>query len=647
MVRTIISLSRRQKSIILWTLETACVPVAFMATLVLLLEFPTAPPPMNQIMVQIGVLTAVSGMLSLLSGVHRLRLMEFDRMALTMTAVQALLLAAMNAAMLAFLPAPNPPGFSVMLGSVLFAMWFASRNAALVLLQALYRRSGAITRVVVYGAGRTGMSLMTALRLRSDIVAVGFVDDNIALRGTSLMGIPVYSFVEIGKLLDDRKVDRVILAVSGMSPEKEIWVTRRLAALGVEVQALPAFAQLIGEGDLLAKLRRTDIGSLMNRQEVRRMASEGLGEYRGANVLVTGAGGSIGIELCRQVLACSPARLVLFELSELALYSAEKELSQRAEGSPTQIVSVLGSVEDARLVETVLRENAVDTVLHAAAYKHVPIVEENPRAGLANNALGTAVIAQVARDCGVGRFVLVSTDKAVRPANIMGASKRFAELAVQDLATRSQKTRFAIVRFGNVLGSSGSVVPRFTEQIERGGPVTLTHPDVRRFFMTIEEASHLVLIAGSLSRGGDVFVLDMGEQIPIGELARRLIENAGFTVRDAANPGGDIEIVVTGLRPGEKLYEELTIGDRAEPTVHPKIIRVREDHLSQIEMAAALRDVREAVAQGDDAALRAVVHRWIPECTAPLAAEHAAIGKTPAAPGPTRPPRAAVKPVSS
>ena len=257
------------------------------------------------------------------------------------------------------------------------------------------------------------------------------------------------------------------------------------------------------------------------------------------------------------------------------------------------------------------------------------------------------VIAQVARDCGVGRFVLVSTDKAVRPANIMGASKRFAELAVQDLATRSQKTRFAIVRFGNVLGSSGSVVPRFTEQIERGGPVTLTHPDVRRFFMTIEEASHLVLIAGSLSRGGDVFVLDMGEQIPIGELARRLIENAGFTVRDAANPGGDIEIVVTGLRPGEKLYEELTIGDRAEPTVHPKIIRVREDHLSQIEMAAALRDVREAVAQGDDAALRAVVHRWIPECTAPLAAEHAAIGKTPAAPGPTRPPRTAVKPVSS
>lgn len=619
MVRLIVALTRRQKNVILWTVETLCVPAAYVASLVVMLEAPEKPPFITEMLMSVMTLAAVSGLVSLVSGVYRLRLKDYDRAAMTMTAIQAGMLAILAGAMAPYLTQPTPPGFSIVLGLMLFALWVGSRVGLLHALQAIYDRSGAVTRVVVYGAGRTGMSLISALKSRTDIVTVAILDDNTALRGLTLMGVPVYAFGQVDKLLADRRVDRVILAMSDMSPERRARVSERLSQLGVEVQALPSFAQLIGEGDLVAKLRRTSIGSLMNREVISSVIEGGLNEYHGDRVLVTGAGGSIGIELCRQVLACRPAKLVLFELGELALYAAEKELSQLARGSGTDIVAVLGSVDDGALVERTLREQHIGTVLHAAAYKHVPIVEDNPRAGMINNALGTAVIAQAARDCGVGRFVLVSTDKAVRPANVMGASKRLAELIVQDLATRAGATRFTIVRFGNVLGSSGSVVPRFQEQIAQGGPVTLTHPDVRRFFMTIEEAAHLVLIAGSIARGGDVFVLDMGEQIAIGDLARRLIENAGYTVRDADSPEGDIEIAVTGLRPGEKLEEELMIGTRAEPTVHPKIIRVHEEHLSQIEMAAALRDLREAVATGDDAALVGVARRWIAECSAPLA----------------------------
>jgi FlaA1/EpsC-like NDP-sugar epimerase len=329
--------------------------------------------------------------------------------------------------------------------------------------------------------------------------------------------------------------------------------------------------------------------------------------YRGRNVFVSGAGGSIGAELCRQIVACRPARLVLFEVSEVALYQIDRELHDMAASSGVEVVPVLGSVTDQRLCRATLVDHGIDIIFHAAAYKHVPLVEANPLAGIVNNVLGTRALADAAVAAGVARVVLISTDKAVRPTNVMGASKRMAEMVIQDLSRRAPDTVFSMVRFGNVLGSSGSVVPLFAEQIARGGPVTLTHNEVTRYFMTVQEAVSLVLVAGSFAggerhRGGDVYVLDMGKPVRIRDLAERMIHDAGYTVRDAQNPGGDIEILVTGLRPGEKLHEELLIGEGLLTTPHPRILRAREDCASELDMANALARLRIAIGQGDAAA---------------------------------------------
>jgi len=363
------------------------------------------------------------------------------------------------------------------------------------------------------------------------------------------------------------------------------------------------------------------------RRQVETTLPDGGQTYLGHSILVTGAGGSIGVELCRQLLLARPRCLVLLDASELALYNLERTLSEAVRGGPpdlaqTRIVPILGSITDHRLVRTVLAKHRVEIVLHAAAYKHVPMVEANPLAGLENNVLGTRTMADAAIDAGVQKFVLISTDKAVRPTSLMGASKRLAELVVQDLARRSRTTVFTTVRFGNVLGSSGSVVPLFRDQIERGGPVTLTHEEVTRYFMTITEAVHLVLLAGSFaddqtSKGGDVFVLDMGKPIRIRDLAAQMIAAAGQTVRTAQAPHGDIEIVVTGLRPGEKLHEELLIGHGLLTTPHPKILRAREQGLSELNMACALRDLRRVIALGDSHTARAIAQTWVEGYKAP------------------------------
>jgi FlaA1/EpsC-like NDP-sugar epimerase len=331
----------------------------------------------------------------------------------------------------------------------------------------------------------------------------------------------------------------------------------------------------------------------------------------GHNVLVSGGGGSIGLELCRQILGCKPAKLVIFEISEFALHDAQKALAPLALGSGTEIVPILGSVTEPRLVRRVLADHGIDVVMHAAAYKHVPMVEQNALVGMANNVLGTLTLGRAAREAGVERFILVSSDKAVRPTNIMGASKRMAEMVVQDLAQKPGETIFSMVRFGNVLGSSGSVVPLFQEQIANGGPVTVTHREVTRYFMTLQEAVSLVLLASSFAEGGEVFVLDMGKPKSILSLARQVIEDAGYTVRDEDNPDGDIEVDIIGLRPGEKLHEELLIGEGHMTTAHEKIFSAREACISEIEVARAVRELREAVATGDDAAARAIAARWV------------------------------------
>jgi FlaA1/EpsC-like NDP-sugar epimerase len=389
-----------------------------------------------------------------------------------------------------------------------------------------------------------------------------------------------------------------------------------LQKMGLDIQALPpGFARLTGEEAMIDKLTSVAPQSFLGRDACDVSLGDACEAYAGRTVLISGAGGSIGSELCRQVLSCHPGRLVLFEHCELALYTVHLELEQLIKGTGVELVPVLGSVTDQRQVRRVLNKQNVQVVLHAAAYKHVSMVEANPLAGLTNNVLGTRTLARAAAEVKVERFILVSSDKAVRPTNVMGASKRMAELVVQDMATRQKGagggTIFSMVRFGNVLGSSGSVVPLFQEQVSRGGPVTVTDARAKRFFMTIREAVQLVLRAGSEAKGGEVFVLDMGTPVPIMQLARQVIESAGYTLRDSDNPYGDIEIEIIGLRPGEKLEEELTLSPDLIGTRHQKIFCTRENSPSEIEIAGMLRGLGQALSAGDEVGARAIAARWV------------------------------------
>ncbi|MBV2359692.1 polysaccharide biosynthesis protein [Thalassococcus sp. CAU 1522] len=473
----------------------------------------------------------------------------------------------------------------------------------------IYRRGQSRMRVLVYGAGQTGQQLIAALRHDDAIQPVAFVDDNPTLQSLVVSGLRVYAPSRIKDLVVEKQIDRVILAMPSISQPALARIAHRLRSIGCEVHALPSFAELIGEGELKKRVAPVSLDDLLGRNRLERDLPSVSHAYSGRRIMITGAGGSIGSELCRQLIACRPERLVLVDHSELALYNIHKEMCDISEG--IALVPVLGSVLNEAQMRNALNDHGVEVVLHAAAYKHLPLVEDNPIEGLRNNVFGTKVMADVARDAGVERFILVSSDKAVRPTNVMGASKRLAELVVQDLATRASGTRFSMVRFGNVLGSSGSVIPLFEEQIARGGPVTLTDPQVTRYFMTISEAARLVLLAGSFARGGDLFVLDMGDPVPIRNLARQMIEGAGYTVKDEDHPDGDIEIQITGLRRGEKLHEELLISPDMLTTPHTKILRAQESSLSEIEVATALKDLRRAVEALDENSARAIIARWV------------------------------------
>jgi FlaA1/EpsC-like NDP-sugar epimerase len=497
-----------------------------------------------------------------------------------------------------------------------FAMCASSRYVLLKLLRWIYATQQDQVRVLIYGAGRMGQQLAAALKTDDTIVPIAFVDDNKSLHSTIVQGLTVYSPASISTLVADRKVDRVLLAMPSQTRARLAQIGAKLEAMGLTVESLPSFSQLAGNGaKLVEQLRPVQPGQFLGRPPLDTEMPGGSETYAGRSILVTGAGGSIGSELCKQLVMCKPRRLVLMEISELALYNINNELTELARQHEVELVPSLGSVTDAPIVRRVLSQHAVEVVIHAAAYKHVPIVERDPVPGFANNVLGTHTLATAAAEARVSRFILISTDKAVRPKNMMGASKRLAELVIQDLAKRADPatgdTIFSMVRFGNVIGSSGSVIPLFEEQIARGGPVTVTHPDVTRFFMTIGEAARLVLVAGSLAKGGDLFVLDMGEPIRIYDLAQQMIAAAGYELRTKDNPGGDIEIVLTGLRPGEKLFEELLIGEGQTSTPHPKILQAREAHLSEIEVAACIKAIRAAVAEADDAAIRKIVARWV------------------------------------
>jgi FlaA1/EpsC-like NDP-sugar epimerase len=466
------------------------------------------------------------------------------------------------------------------------------------------RRSGAkgtAARIAIYGAGNAGARVCSALFAGPDFEPVAFIDDKKSLQGSSINGIAVYGPDGLQELVRRRRIDRIVLAMPSISRRRRREILTALEPLGVHVQSLPNLSDLISGKAQINELCDVDVSDLLGRDPVPPRPKLSGACIRGKCVLVTGAGGSIGSELCRQIIRLDPARLVLFEMSELALYNIQRELEEVAanERLNAEIVPLLGNAHHRHRVREVLGTFGVQTIYHAAAYKHVPIVEHNVIEGIHNNVISTWYTAEAALETGVETFVLISTDKAVNPANVMGATKRLAELVLQALQERTTHTRFCMVRFGNVLASSGSVVPLFQEQIRRGGPVTVTHPDVIRYFMTIPEAAQLVLQAGSMAKGGDVFVLDMGRPVRIDDLARRLINLMGLTVRDAASPDGDIEIEYTGLRTADKLFEELLIGTNVTGTDHPMILRAIEHHLPWARMQQILNEQLVALASFD------------------------------------------------
>ncbi len=457
------------------------------------------------------------------------------------------------------------------------------------------------TRVAIYGAGDAGARLCSVLLGGPDFRPVAFIDDKKALQGSFIHGIRVHDPDALPALVRQRRIERILLAMPTASRRRRREVLVQLEPLGVYVQSLPNLSDLISGRAQINELHDVDVADLLGRDAVPPKPRLAGSCIRRKSVLVTGAGGSIGSELCRQIIRLEPSRLVLFEMSELALYNIERELEEvvTREKLEIEIVPLLGSAHHRHRVREVLSAFAVQTVYHAAAYKHVPIVEYNVVEGIHNNVISTWYTAEAALETGVETFVLVSTDKAVNPANVMGATKRLAELVLQALQERTTHTRFCMVRFGNVLASSGSVVPLFKDQIRRGGPVTVTHPEVIRYFMTIPEAAQLVLQAGSMAKGGDVFVLDMGRPVRIDDLARRLINLMGLSVRDEAHPDGDIEIEYTGLRTAEKLFEELVIGSNVTGTEHPMIMRAMEHHLPWPKMQEILNDLLVALASFD------------------------------------------------
>ncbi|GAA3706836.1 nucleoside-diphosphate sugar epimerase/dehydratase [Oceanisphaera sediminis] len=462
------------------------------------------------------------------------------------------------------------------------------------------------TPVIIYGAGSSGRQLNTSMMYGSEYRAVAFVDDNPSLHKALLQGLTVYSAADIAWLVERYGAQKLLLAMPSISRQRRREIVDGLELLPVDILTIPGMADLVSGKAKVNELHEISIEDLLGRDPVAPFPDLIAANINNKVVMITGAGGSIGSELCRQVVQQGPSTLVLFEMSEYALYQIDQELNGlcREQCYSVRIVPIMASVQRQNRLEAVMQVFGVQTVYHAAACKHVPLVEYNVVEGVRNNVFGTWRAAEAAIACGIETFVLISTDKAVRPTNVMGTSKRLAELVLQGLALRQSSTRFCMVRFGNVLGSSGSVVPLFKKQIRAGGPITLTHEDITRYFMTIPEAAQLVIQAGAMGKGGDVFVLDMGEPVRIIELARKMIRLMGFDVKDEQYPDGDIEIKITGLRPGEKLYEELLIGGNEQPTVHPRIRTANEVHLPWDEMAILLKDLDAACEDYNQARIR-------------------------------------------
>ena len=508
----------------------------------------------------------------------------------------------------------------------------ATRAVARIWLGGLYLsqiNNSKLPQVLIYGAGSAGRQLAAAMENSFEMRVVGFLDDDDRLHGNVLNGLPILNPQDLDEVLVGMPVTDVLLALPSVTRQRRNEILLSLSPYKLSVRTLPGLGDIASGRITLNDVRELDIDDLLGREPVRPNGLLLNRNTHGKTVLVTGAGGSIGSELCRQILNTQPIRLLLVDMSEFALYQIHQELQilledRTHESSTTELIPLLASVCDALRMNDIMATWKPQTVYHAAAYKHVPLVEHNPAEGVRNNVVGSRVCAEAAANHGVDNFVLISTDKAVRPTNVMGASKRLSEMVLQALSYRSTgssievseaagpTTIFSMVRFGNVLGSSGSVVPLFRDQIKSGGPITLTHMDITRYFMTIPEAAQLVIQAGAMGTGGDVFVLDMGQPVRIYDLAKRMVELSGLVLKDAQHPDGDIEIAITGLRPGEKLFEELLIGDNPQPTHHSRIMKANEEFTPWLKLQHSLDEINVAIQGNDVPTIRGLLQSLVP-----------------------------------
>ncbi|WP_428031362.1 polysaccharide biosynthesis protein [Ancylobacter sp.] len=621
MLNYLIGLSRAKKRTVLYLVDAWLLALSFYLAMALRLDsFTLAFAPDSWLV--FAIVTPLTIALLHVLGLYRAVVRHIAGRTLRVIAIGAALSAVMlftvAQGLVLFLPRSVP--------IIYWLLAMALMGGARFSLRALYlhRQSRLRTPVVIYGAGRAGQQLLASLQ-GTEYTPVAFVDDARELQGRDIGGYRVHPTAALPDLVAEYQVENVLLAIPSATRLQRSVILERLVPLGLRVQTIPGIADIVSGRARLTELREVSIEDLLGRDLIPPQQHLLDANIRGKAVMVTGAGGSIGSELCRQILRQGPARLVLLEQSEYALYGVDQELRHWAarEGAQTPIVPLLASVLDRPRLESLLRRFEVNTIFHAAAYKHVPLVEHNVVEGVRNNVFGTLSVAEAAHACGVSACVLVSTDKAVRPTNIMGASKRMAELVCQAMAAKGG-TNFSIVRFGNVLGSSGSVIPLFRQQIEAGGPITVTHPDITRYFMAIPEAAQLVIQAGAMAQGGDVFILDMGEPVRIVDLAFRMARLSGLSPvivegsRVAgASPEGDVEIRFTGLRPGEKLYEELLIGGTAQPTEHPRIMTTVDRSLSLSELERVLAQLKAACDAQDIPEVRAILREaptgYVPE----------------------------------
>lgn len=596
--RILVGLPRRAKVAVMMVVDALSMVLGLWAALSLRYGLIWVPSNLEQVLVLVSPAVLGVGAMAVL-GLYRwmIRYVSLHTIGLVLKgfAIAAMMLGTLMMFTKADLPRSTPVLFFFVASFLVISTRFAAQN--------YLRRSAKLTRapVLIYGAGQTGSQLALSLHQSHEYLPVAFVDDKKGLQGMLIYGLRVFGPDRLERLKEEYGFTQVLLAIPSLSKSRRRDILLRLEPLSVRVKTVPPMRAILDGKAEIDEIRDIEMEDLLGRDPVPPLRELLEADIRGRRVMVTGAGGSIGSELCRQIAQLSPQVLVLLDQHEFSLYSLHQELSNLQPGCLVE--PRIGTVQNRLETLHILQEFQVETVYHAAAYKHVPLVEQNVIEGVRNNVFGTLNAALAARKAGVRSFVLISTDKAVRPANVMGATKRLAELILQGLAQQGGGTRFSMVRFGNVLGSSGSVVPLFTEQIRRGGPVTVTHPEIIRYFMTIPEAAQLVIQAGAMAGGGDVFLLDMGEPVKIADLARKMIHLMGFRVEtdhdDPLSGEGVIGIAYTGLRPGEKLYEELLVGERDEPTAHPRIRRARERCMAWSELDAALDRLNRSCHDGD------------------------------------------------